>query len=63
MSGPGGWFRNAGAAASLAGDRPDLWLPGSLGSLCYLAWLPLVLTVAALPKASDLAFLGARVLS
>jgi len=63
VSGPGGWFRNAAEAARLAGDRPDLWLPGSLGSLSYLAWLPLVLTVAALPKASDLAFLGARVLS
>jgi hypothetical protein len=63
VSVPGGWFRNAADAARVAGDRPDLWLPGSLGSLPYLAWLPLVLTVAALPKASDLAFLGARVLS
>ncbi len=63
MNGRGGWLRNAAAAARLAGDRPDLWLPGSLGSLAYLAWLPLVLTVAALPKASDLAFLGARLLS
>lgn len=63
MSGLGAWFRNAGTAASHAGDRPDLWLAGSLASLCYLAWLPLLLTVAELPKASDLAFLGARVLS
>lgn len=63
MNGRGGWLRNAAAAARLAGDRPDLWLPGSLGSLAYLAWLPLVLTVAALPKVSDLAFLGARLLS
>ncbi|MGZ8563880.1 MAG: hypothetical protein ACXWWU_09705, partial [Candidatus Limnocylindria bacterium] len=31
--------------------------------LVSLAWLPLVLAVAALPRASDLAFLGARVLS
>jgi hypothetical protein len=58
-----GWLRSAGAAAGTAVDRPSLWLPASLGSLVYLAWLPLVLTVAALPKASDLAFLGARVVS
>jgi hypothetical protein len=63
VSGPGGWLRNAAIAARLAGDRPDLWLPGALGSIAYLAWLPLVLSVAALPKASDFAFLGARVLS
>ncbi len=63
MSGIGGWLRNAAAAAGLAAERPDLWLPAALGSLVYLGWLPLVLTVAALPKASDLAFLGARVLS
>lgn len=63
MSDPGGWLRNAAVAARLAGDRPDLWLPGALGSLAYLAWLPLVLSVAALPRASDFAFLGARVLS
>jgi hypothetical protein len=44
-------------------DRPDLWLPASLGSIAYLAWLPLVLTVAALPTAGDFAFLGARLLA
>ena len=63
MNGPGSWLRNAAVAARLAGDRPDLWLPGALGSLAYLAWLPLVLSVASLPKASDFAFLGARMLS
>jgi hypothetical protein len=63
VNGGGGWLRRATAAARLARERPDLWLPGSLGALSYLAWVPLLLTVVALPKASDLAFLGARLLS
>jgi hypothetical protein len=50
---------NAGTAARVAADRGDLWLHGTLGTLSYLAWLPLVLTVAAAPRTSDLAFLGA----
>ena len=61
MSGQGGWLRNAGMAARVAADRGDLWLPGALGALSYLAWLPLLLTVAAVPRTSDLAFLGASV--
>lgn len=63
MSGSGGWFSNAGTAARVAADRGDLWLPGALGALSYLAWLPLVLTVAAAPRTSDLAFLGASLFS
>ena len=63
MSGSGGWLRNAGAAARITADRGDLWLPGALGALTYLAWLPLVLTVAAAPRTSDLAFLGASLFS
>lgn len=63
MSGRRGWVGNAAAAANLAGERVDLWLPGSLGALGYLAWLPLLVTVAGLPSASDLAFGGARLVS
>ncbi len=59
----GGWLRNAGAASGAAIERPDLWLAASLGSVISLGWLPLVLTVAELPRASDLAFLGAGLLS
>jgi len=58
MSSSDTWLRNAGASARIAADRGDLWLPGALGALTYLAWLPLVLTVAAAPRQSDLAFLG-----
>ena len=63
MSGPGSWLRGAGDAALIAADRGDLWLPGALGALTYLAWLPLVLTVAVPPRTSDLAFLGAGLFS
>ena len=63
MSGQVGWLRSAGLAARVAADRGDLWLPGTLGALTYLAWLPLVVTVAAVPRTSDLAFLGAGLLS
>jgi hypothetical protein len=55
----GSFLGNAASAARLAADRGDLWLPGALGALPYLAWLPLVLTVAAAPRTSDIAFLGA----
>jgi hypothetical protein len=63
MNGRVGWLRSAGLAARVAADRGDLWLPGTLGALTYLAWLPLVVTVAAIPRTSDLAFLGAGLLS
>jgi hypothetical protein len=63
MSGRGGWLRSAALAARIAADRGDLWLPGTLGALTYLAWLPLVVTVAAVPRTSDLAFFGAELLS
>lgn len=57
------WFERAAAAARTAAEGSDRWLAGSLGSLTYLAWLPLLLTVAALPRTSDLAFIGARLFS
>jgi len=63
MSRRAGWLQTAGIAARVATDRGDLWLPGALGALTYLAWLPLVLTVAAAPRTSDLAFLGAGLFS
>ncbi|MEO8638644.1 MAG: hypothetical protein ABI458_01865 [Chloroflexota bacterium] len=59
----GSWSRNAVVAARVAADRGDLWLPGALGALTYLAWLPLVITVGTAPRTSDLAFLGAGLLS
>lgn len=63
MTAPLGWLDNAKAAARLVADRGDLWLPGALGALPYLGWLPLVVTVGAVPRTSDLAFMGAGLLS
>lgn len=63
MSPHGRWLGNAAVAARVAADRGDLWLPGTLGALTYLAWLPLVITVGAAPRTSDLAFLGAGLIS
>jgi hypothetical protein len=62
MSTRGRWLGNAAIAARVAADRGHLWLPGSLGAIAYLAWLPLVITVASPPRTSDLAFLGAGLL-
>lgn len=58
-----GWLGNGVAAAQMAGERGDLWLPGALAALGYLAWLPLLVTVAGIPSQSDLAFLGAGIFS
>lgn len=58
-----GWFRHGADAARLAADHGDLWLPGALGALTYLAWLPLLITVGVAPRTSDLAFLGAGLLN
>jgi hypothetical protein len=63
VSAPTGWLHNGLAAARLAGDRADLWPVGALGALGYVAWLPLVLAVSAIPRASDLAFIGAGLFS
>jgi hypothetical protein len=53
------WLRRAAGAWRLVADRPGLWIPGAVGSLAYIAWLPLVLVVASVPRVSDLTFLGA----
>jgi hypothetical protein len=58
-----GWVGDAVAAANVAGARADLWLPGSLSALGYLAWIPLLVTVAGLPSESDLSFAGVRLFS
>jgi hypothetical protein len=63
VSARGGWVRDGAVAARLATERVDMWLPGALGALTYLAWQPLVITVGTVPRTSDLAFLGAGLLS
>jgi hypothetical protein len=63
MSTAFGSLRRAATAARVAGDRPDWWLAGALSAAPFLAWIPLVLTVSAMPRMSDLAFIGAGLLS
>lgn len=57
------WLDNGAAAARVTGRKGDLLLPAVLGALPWLGWLPLVVTVAAGPRTSDLAFMGADLLS
>jgi len=63
MSVPRSWLENGAAAVRVAASKGDLWLPGALGALPWLGWLPLVVTVGAVPRTSDLAFMGADLLS
>ena len=57
------WLGRAAQAGRLAADRAELWIPGAIGSLAYIAWLPLVLVVASVPRVSDITFLGADLYS
>ena len=50
-----GWLSGAFAAARLASERADLWLPGSLAAFAAAGWLVLLLTVTPLPSAADAA--------
>ncbi|MDP9250875.1 MAG: hypothetical protein M3O78_05855 [Chloroflexota bacterium] len=63
MTAAAGWLGRAAQAGRLAADRAELWIPGAIGSLAYIAWLPLVLVVASVPRVSDITFLGADLYS
>jgi len=54
------WLARAGAAASLAMDRPGLWPAGALAWVAYLGWLPLPAVILGSPTTADVAFLGAE---
>ena len=58
-----GWMMRAALAARLAANRADLWIPGAVSALAFLAWLPLLVVVAGSPRTSDVAFLGAGLFS
>jgi hypothetical protein len=51
------WLRRGAVAATLAGERGDLWPAGALAWLVYAGWLPLLLVVAP-PSGSGLEHLG-----
>jgi hypothetical protein len=56
------WLRRGAAAASLAGERSDLWPAASLAWLAYGGWLPLLLAVAP-PRVQDVADLAVKLAS
>lgn len=58
-----GWLAHGVAAARIAGDRPELWLPGALGHFVYLGWVPLYLAVVPTPNAGDLTYVVVQLIS
>ncbi len=58
-----GWLSGGLAAARIASDRAELWLPGALVSFAAAGWLVLLLTVAPAPDAAGAAGLGMRLLA
>jgi hypothetical protein len=57
-----GWLRRGAAAASLAGERGDLWQPAMLASFVYGGWLPLLLVIAP-PDGNDLEYFGVSLIT
>jgi hypothetical protein len=53
---PAGWAARLLAAARVASDNGELWLPGALATMSSIGWLPFVLAVVPLPSDGDLAF-------
>jgi hypothetical protein len=56
------WLRRGAAAASLAGERSDLWPAGTLAWSATIGWLPLLLAVAP-PDVDDVAGLAVSLYS
>jgi hypothetical protein len=57
------WLRRAAAAARIAADHGELWLPGALAWVALLGWLPFVLAVARAPDEGDLTVFGAALVT
>jgi len=47
------------AAARVASERAELWLPGAMAWLATLGWIPFLAAVGTLPSEGDLAVFGA----
>lgn len=59
----GDWLSRGASAARTASARSDLWLPGALGWIVYVGWLPLLVAVSPAPQADDLAYLGVQLVA
>lgn len=53
-----GFLRSGLAAAVIASERVELWVPGALASIAFVGWVPFVLAVVTLPSVGDLGFFG-----
>ena len=53
-----GLLRTGRLAASVAGERVALWVPGALAAIAFLGWIPFVLAIVTLPSVADLGFFG-----
>lgn len=59
----GAWRRAASTSLHEVSERPDLWVPGALGWIASVGWIPFVVAVVPAPSISDLTFLGARLVT
>lgn len=57
------WRAVAGASAHHVSEHPELWVPGALGWLVSVGWIPFIVTVLRPPSVSDLTFVGARLVT
>lgn len=53
------WLLRGAAAARLAADNGELWVPGAVAWLPFAGWLPFWLAVVPFPDQGDLVFFGA----
>lgn len=54
------WLREGLAAARIAADRTDLWIPGAIVSFAFAGWVAFLVVVASPADENDVMFLGIR---
>jgi hypothetical protein len=58
-----GWRDAANGSMRIVSARPELWLPGALGWIVTVGWIPFVVAVASPPSVGELTFIGARIVT
>jgi hypothetical protein len=54
------WLRGGLAAARIAADRAELWIPGAIVSFAFAGWVVFLAVVASRADENDVMFLGIR---
>lgn len=54
------WLREGVAAARIAADRTELWIPGAIVSFAFAGWVVFLVVVASPTDENDVMFLGIR---